>query len=252
MRSMSFLIICLAWFSVTVGKASAEWPTHIEKSVTPGGSVVVFKVNHYQNVRGCTASPAGPIDGDPKPKLGSLYSDTKVIEGNGPCGKMEYNIQTIGYKAGTVTGTDEFTLYLYPGGWPGGSASQIKIKISVGGRSSAPPPKQAVPDTKPKAVSQSEKPKTSPKQQQVAQPTTNELIGIYVNNFGNKISIEGDFIYFSGTWSGEKVQRKPFAIEKKNTTELVWAMYDCEGNSNSFTCTNRGTKEQRIYKKLPQ
>ena len=234
-------IMCISVLGLSPQHASAEWPTHIERSVAPGGTVVIFKVNHYQDARGCTPLPAGSIDGDPKPRLGTLVSIVAPVVGNGPCGKMEYNVQTISYKAGTIPGTDEFVLYIYPGGWPGGSANRINLKISVGG--------QRAPAEVKKLQTQPVKTTSAPSDKKPSLKTNTD---VYVNNFGNKVSIEGDFVYFTGTWSGEKVQRKPFAIEKRSDTELIWAMYDCEGGKAGFTCTHRGTKEQRIYKRLPK
>jgi len=193
-------------------------------------------------------SPAASVEGYPNPKLGSLLVSAKPVRQDGPCGKMDYNIQTISYKAGSASGIDEFVLYLFNGG-----PDRINIKISVvGGARQASIPRQTISNTNDAKKIPPQKPSPNSNPAQKTQPRADEIAGSYVNNLGNTVSIEGDFLYFSGTWSGEKVKRKPFAIENKSASQLVWAMYDCTGNGNGFSCIHRVNGERRIFKKLPQ
>jgi hypothetical protein len=92
-----------------------------------------LNLRQYQSERGCTATPAGDIDGSPKPKFGALVSTSRVTAGDGPCGKMEYPVQSIGYKAGTAAGIDEFELFIFPTAFWGGSPLRIKVRVVVGG-----------------------------------------------------------------------------------------------------------------------
>jgi hypothetical protein len=248
MRPQTLLIACLTILALIGQSESAEWPTKIEKTVSPGGTVEILRINYYNPDRGCIPLPVGSFDGYPKPKLGSLLASAKAIRQDGPCGKLDYNVQSIAYKAGLESGIDEFVLYLFTGG-----PDRINIKVSVvGGARQASIPRQTRSNNNDAKKISPQKPSRNSNPAQKTQPRTDEIAGSYVNNLGNIVNIEGEFLYFSGTWSGEKVKRKPFAIENKSASQLVWAMYDCTGNGSGFSCIHRVNGERRIFKKLPQ
>ncbi len=132
MRFIASILPALLLVCLFQPPARAEWPTRIDKAVAPGRSVVLMSLRQYQDARGCTPTPAGPIDGDPKPKLGVLSSTDRVVVSDGPCGRMGYPVQLIEYKAGNTSGVDEFELYIFPTAFWGGSPWRIKTKIMVG------------------------------------------------------------------------------------------------------------------------
>lgn len=139
MRNPITLAALLIWLCAIFADAKAEFPTRIEKSVGPGQTVGLISLRQYQSERGCTPTPTGQFDGDPKPKFGTLVSSSKTVLTDGPCGKAEYPIQTIGYKAGSTSGVDEFELYIYPTAFWGGSPWRIKVRIAVGGARTSNP-----------------------------------------------------------------------------------------------------------------
>ena len=113
------------------GAARAEFPTFIEKTVSRNNGVVLFTLSQYQSERGCTATPAGPIDTEPKPRLGRVGSRSITTKRDGPCGVKEYTTQRIFFRAGPDAGVDEFVLYVYPTAFWGGSAWRIRVKVTV-------------------------------------------------------------------------------------------------------------------------
>jgi hypothetical protein len=132
MRIITIFLAGVFCFLNSFSDAKAEWPTYIEKTVAAGKVVSLISLRQYQAERGCTATPAGQFDGSPKPKFGSLISTDRTVLSDGPCGKMEYSVQSIGYKAGLTPGVDEFELYIFPSAFYGGSPWRIKTKITVG------------------------------------------------------------------------------------------------------------------------
>jgi hypothetical protein len=133
MRFFLTLLAALLFFAEQPTRAGAL-PQRIEKSVAPGQTITLVSLRQYQTARGCTATPEGMINGDPKPRFGTLLSSSKPIVSDGPCGKMEYPVQTISYQAGPASGVDEFDLYIFPSAFWGGSPWSIKVRIAVGGR----------------------------------------------------------------------------------------------------------------------
>lgn len=131
MRVATFYLACVIFLLNAFAGARAEWPTFIEKTVAAGKTVTLITLRQYQSERGCTANPAGQIDGSPKPRFGSLISVDRNVVSDGPCGKMEYPVQAIGYKAGSTPGVDEFELYIFPSAFFGGSPWRIKTRITV-------------------------------------------------------------------------------------------------------------------------
>ena len=127
-RAVTLALLALLCFS---GAARAEFPTFIEKTVSRGRGVGLLAMTQYQNERGCTPTPAGPIDSEPKPRLGQVGSRSVVATRNGPCGVQEYTKQIIYYRAGATPGVDEFVLFIYPTAFWGGSAWRIRVKVTV-------------------------------------------------------------------------------------------------------------------------
>lgn len=111
--------------------ARAEFPTFIEKTVSRNNGVALFSFSQYQDGRGCTATPEGPIDTEPKPRFGVVDSRSIIAKRNGPCGVQEYTTQQIYFKAGPAAGVDEFVLFIYPTAFWGGSAWRIRVKVTV-------------------------------------------------------------------------------------------------------------------------
>ena len=123
----------LAFFALlcVTSAARAEFPTFIEKTVSRNGGVGLMALMQYQSERGCTATPEGPIDTEPKPKFGTVGSRSITAKRNGPCGLQDYTTQQIFYRAGPTAGVDEFVLFIYPTAFWGGSAWRIRVKVTV-------------------------------------------------------------------------------------------------------------------------
>jgi len=183
---------------------------------------------------------------DPRtPQLGEIK--TKIIDrtlSNGPCGKdFKYQALSVTYKAGSVAGTDKFILYVYLNGF-----IPIPIEIIVGGRSS-----QSGKDISKKEKQEPKRVATvSSSPQRTPDPITKDqdIVGRYVENLGNIISIENGIVYFTGFWGKQKVERKPFAIKSYDGNEFEWSIYKCVGNSAEFRCSNTVREQVVLYRKL--
>jgi hypothetical protein len=76
------------------------------------------------------------------------------------------------------------------------------------------------------------------------------IAGRYVNNLGSIILIDEGFVYFTGIWNKEKVERKPFAIKSYDGNEFEWGVYKCVGNHAEFSCSNTGREQVVVYRQM--
>lgn len=60
--------------------------------------------------------------------------------------------------------------------------------------------------------------------------------GRYINQNGNVLEIQASMIYYTGTWSGEKVTRKPFAFVPTSDGNFRMGGQRCSIKKNSITC----------------
>lgn len=86
--------------------------------------------------------------------------------------------------------------------------------------------------------------------QRSAKKASGPLSGQYVNQLGNVINVRRDILYFTGTWRGENVSQKPFAVVEQTPTTLRWANYSCSGSTQAFQCLNSRNGELRLYRRL--
>jgi hypothetical protein len=140
MKSVLTLAMALLIFISSTDETSAQAP-RFDRRVGLGQTIVLTNFTEWQNGVGCISGPPNAVSGDPKPKFGTLISETKTVFRDGPCGKREYFYQVISYKAGNIPGVDDFDLFVYSSF--GSSPWNYKTKIIVGGASTAAPPATA-------------------------------------------------------------------------------------------------------------
>ncbi len=107
------------FFTISLGLVSASSleaiaqsrPGITDRRVAVGKTVTLSKLLTYESDRGCVPMVAPVIDTSPTPKLGTVSSKLDKVTTNGPCGKMEYPVLTISYKAGLQAGTEDFWKY---------------------------------------------------------------------------------------------------------------------------------------------
>lgn len=261
-------IICLTVFSSSETTAQSR-PGVSDRSVSVGKTVTLSKLLTYESDRGCVPMPAPMIDTSPTPKLGTVSSKLEKVMSNGPCGRMEYPILLITYKAGLQAGSEEFEVFYYF--TRGRNSQKYSLKVlGVNGRDATPD--RDVPSKK-VAVSSPKKPEKIEPVKRPASPDRKNLqsrdeifsdekkdlasdkkelpiIGRYVNNLGNEIVIDKGFIYFTGRWNKEKVARKPFAIISFDGNEFQWGTYKCVGHHVELRCSNTKREQVVLYRKI--
>jgi hypothetical protein len=265
-----FFTITIGFVAVSSLQAIAQSrPGITDRRVAVGKTVTLSKLLTYESDRGCVPMVAPVIDTSPTPKLGTVSSKLDKVTTNGPCGKMEYPVLTISYKAGLQAGTEDFEVFYY---FTRGRNSK-KFSLTVVG----PNGRNAKADTdvpaKKVIVSSSKKPEKEERVKSLASPDRKNvqsrndvspdekqdlasdkkelpIIGRYVNNLGNEILIEKGFVYFTGRWNKEKVARKPFAIISFDGNEFQWGTYKCVGHHVELRCSNTKREQVVLYRKV--
>ena len=265
------------FFTISLGLVSASSleaiaqsrPGITDRRVAVGKTVTLSKLLTYESDRGCVPMVAPVIDTSPTPKLGTVSSKLDKVTTNGPCGKLEYPVLTISYKAGLQAGTEDFEVFYY---FTRGRNSK-KFSLTVVG----PNGRNAKADTdvpaKKVIVSSPKKPEKEEPVKRLASPDRKNvqsrddvspdvkrdlasdkkelpIIGRYVSNIGSTIVIDKGFVFFTGSWNKEKVERKPFAIKSYDGNEFEWGVYKCMGNSAELRCSNTKREQVVLYRKL--
>ena len=226
----------IAFWMTTLSFSAIAFSTNkITRNISTNSRVIIQNYLTY-DISPCRSKAAPAVD--PRtPELGKV--SVSIVQrkfNNGPCGpNFDYNALQVIYESGSVAGIDRFILYVSNGH----GFTPVPVEIRVGSGLKAPPEKR---------VSAPKKPLANATRSPANASST--FIGTYVNNFGNEIAVNNEFVHFTGMWSGQKVKNKTFTVVQNSSGRLLWASYVCEGDSVSFVCTHQKTKEQRLYRRV--